>query len=274
MKEIEIYEQIGGGSSGIIYKGRLAGKMVAVKRMYGDPNELSHGVEIYSSLLPHPNIVPLLGVTPADQFTMIIYLEFADKSLYQFLHKEGMTPSLQESTKWAVQIAQGMQHIHQHGLAYCNLKSRKVLLFKKEDTIVKINYCNQAQPLEHTTNATQGVGTYRWMAPEVLGGKYNQRCDVFSYGMVLYEMFAYKVPFYNNTESMAAMKIHEGERPPIPPEAPLYIQQLMQSCWKQDPYDRPTFGEILQVGYSDTPIAYSIQYICAADCHTTLCIVC
>ena len=69
--------------------------------------------------------------------------------------------------------------------------------------------------------------------------------------MVLYEIFAQMIPFYDCNSYSAVEVIRNGKRPPIPPEAPLYIQQLTKSCWKHNPHDRPTFEEIIQVGYSD-----------------------
>lgn len=91
------------------------------------------------------------------------------------------------------------------------------------------------------------------MAPECddrANTKVNQRCDVFSYGMVLYEVFAHEVPFFGVDEAYVSSMIRDGKRPPIPPELPLHIKELMLSCCEHKPYDRPTFEEILQVCYA------------------------
>ena len=267
-------DDIIGHSGFTVFRGKMAGKVVAVKRMDCEKREIPHEVEIHSSLLPHPNIIPLLGVThTSDGFFVYICKELADKSLHQYLHKEKKKPSLQQSTNWAMQIARAMKHVHQHGVAHHDLKSASILLFEKED-ILKLSSFGCAQELERTTTMTWAIGTPRWMAPEFndrVDAKINQRCDVFSYGMVLYEIFAHEIPFSDLLAYEAMFAIHKGERPPIPPEAPLYIQQLMQSCWEHDPHDRPTFEQILQVGYSDT---CSIQYpVCVAYCHATVCFI-
>ena len=250
-------------SFGVVYRGKMAGKVVAVKMMNVSKNEIPREVEIQSSLPPHPNIIPFLGVTHSrDGFSAYICKELADKSLYQYLHIEKKKPSLQQSTNWAMQIARAMQHVHQHGVANRNLKSGSILLFEKED-ILKLSSFMCAQELEHTTTISVR-GTHRWMAPEFYinsDARVNKRCDVFSYGMVLYEIFAHEIPFSDHDLLEVVLAIREGKHPPIPPEAPLYIQQLMRSCWEHDPHDRPTFEQILQVSYSDTPMAYSIQYV-------------
>ena len=261
--DLKLENVIDQGSFGMVYRGKMARKVVAVRVMHCNKNAIPREVEIQSSLPPHPNIIPFLGVTHSpDGFSVYVCKELADKSLFQYLHREKKKPSLQQSTNWAMQIARAMQHVHQHGVVYRNLKSRSILLFEKED-ILKLSSFMCAQELEHTI--TMSVrGTHRWMAPEFFinsDARVNKRCDVFSYGMVLYEIFAHEIPFSDHDSLEVVLAIHEGKHPPIPPEAPLYIQQLMRSCWEHDPHDRPTFEQILQVGYSDTLMAYSIQYV-------------
>ena len=273
--DLKIEDVIGRSSFGTFYRGKMAGKVVAVKSMICDKNEIPYEVEIQSSLPPHPNFVPLFGVTHSpDGFSVYICKELADKSLWQYLHREKKTPSLQQSTNWAMQIARAMQHIHQHGVAYCNLKSVRILLFEKED-ILKLSSFMCARVLERTTTMSGPIGCPRWMAPECNNShpKINQRADVFSYGMILYEVFAHEIPFSDFDDPYeAASAILDGMRPPIPPEAPLYIQQLMRSCWEHDPHDRPEFEQILQVSHSWH--IYGLQYpVCVADCHATVCII-
>ena len=95
------------------------------------------------------------------------------------------------------------------------------------------------------------AGTYRWMAPEFndkATTKVNQLCDSFSYGMVLFELFAHEIPYRDIDEDVAvATAVREGKRPPIPPQLPLYIKKLMQQCWEHKAHARPTFERILQV---------------------------
>ena len=225
---------------------------MAVKKMDCDKNEIPREVMVQRHLPPHPNVLPLFGITHnQDGFSLYICMELADTSLYHYLHeeKEKKKPSVQQSTKWAIQIARGMHHIHQHKVAHRDLKSPNILLFQKAD-ITKICDFGEARSLEDTTTMTGGVGTYRWMAPELnksTNTKASQCCDVFSYGMILYEIYGHKVPFGDLNEVEAMQRICAEERPPIPPELPPHIEKLIQSCWKQKPDDRPTFGDILQV---------------------------
>jgi len=228
----------------------------AVKKMDCDQKEIPREVTVHCNLPPHPTVVPLLGITHSkDGFTIYICMELGDKSLHHYLHTEKKKPSLQQSTKWAMQIARGMDHIHEHGLVHCDLKSANVLLFEKED-VTKICDFGSAQPLDHTSTVSGTAGTYRWMAPEFSKTNAQQRSDVFSYGMILYEIFAQKIPFSDVSDQVAvASKIRDGVRPPIPSELPLYIKVLIQTCWEQEAHYRPTFKGILRVGLLSTQYA-------------------
>ena len=269
LEDIDLKERIGHGNASV-FKATMGGKAIAVKKMDCDTNEVPREVEMHYALPPHPNVLPLLGVVQ-DGLTIYICTELADKSLYHFLHTQKERPSLQQSIKWAMQIARGVHHLHQHGLAHRDLKSANVLLFENENT-TKLCDFGSARQLDRTATMTGMAGTYRWMAPELndkASTKVNQLCDVFSYGMILYEIFAQRVPFFDVADSaVVASSIRDGKRPSIPPELPLYIKGLIESCWKQKPDDRPTFEAILQVSSMEL-LQYCQQYILLYCCNNT-----
>ena len=250
--ELDLQDRIGHGQFSV-YKAKKGGEVIAVKERDCDKNEIPREVEVHSILPPHPNVLPLLGIAhSSDGFTLYICTPLADKSLYKYIHEEGMKLSLEQGTKWALQIAQGMHHIHQHGLAHRDLKSANVLLFEKDD-VLKVCDFGSARVLERTAVQTGMAGTYRWMAPEFNNKATmmaNKRCDVFSYGMVLYEMFAHELPFPDQDDRQVLHSIRDGARPPIPPELPYHVQKFMEMCWKHRPNHRPTFETILEVNLS------------------------
>ena len=250
INDFNLEDVIGRGQFSV-YRGTVGGKLMAVKKIDCHKNKIPQEVEVQSSIRPHPNVLPLLGVAHSnDGFTLYICMELADMSLHQYLHKgKNAKPSLQQSTKWAVQIARGIRHIHQQGLAHCDLKSANVLLFKKGDN-AKVCDFGSARILERTTTVTTMAGTYRWMAPEFNDkavARVNQLCDSFSYGMILFELYAHEIPYSDMDDVTVAYSVRDGRRPPIPPDLPLHIKNLMQSCWEHTPRERPTFENILQV---------------------------
>ena len=252
LNDIELEERIGRGNFSV-FRATMGGKAMAVKKMDCDKNQIPREVIVQSDLPSHPNVLPLLGIThSSDGFSIYICMPLADKSLYQCLHTDEKKPSLQQSTKWAMQIARGMHHIHQHGLAHRDLKSANVLLLEKEG-LTKICDFGSARPLGRTTTVTGMTGTYRWMAPEFndkASTKVNQRCDVFSFAMVLFEIFAHELPFSDLKDGEVLPRINDGKRPAIPPELPSYIQRLIPTCWEHKAHDRPTFEKILQVRHT------------------------
>ena len=249
METIELNNLIGRGQS-CVYQGIKDGQEIAVKKMNCDKGKVPEEVEVQQSLSSHPNILPLLGVAHSkDMFSVYVCMERADMSLHQYLYREKRKPSPQLSLDWALQIARGIHHIHQHGLAHRDLKSANVLLSEKEN-IIKICDFGSAKALEVTATKTCETGTYRWMAPEFIDNsitKINQRCDMFSYGMILYELFVHELPFPESNEIEVAIFIRDKKRPSIPSKLPKYLKNLMTQCWKHNAYDRPTSGDILNV---------------------------
>ena len=244
------FEEIISRGKFVVLKARMAGKVMAVKRMDCDKMKIPEEVEIHNALPPHPHIIRLWGVAHSnDGFSINICMELADTSLYHYLHKEKKEPSLEKGTKWAKQIAMGMDYLHRNGLAHLDLKSPNVLLFEKED-ILKLCDFGEARVFEGTVTMTGFTGTYRWMAPEFNDKKrrINQRCDVFSYGMTLFEIFAHQIPFSNIENAPDVLPlIQNGNRPLIPSKVPTHIKDLTESCWKDNPHDRPTSERILQI---------------------------
>ena len=252
--DIILEERIGRGTFSV-FKAKVEGNTVAVKIIDCNKNQIPQEVEVYNQIFHLNFFQNLLEIShiahSKDGFSIYICMELADKSLYQYLHDEEKKPSLQTSIKWAIQIAMGMHHLHQHGLAHRNLKSTNVLLFENKD-VLKVCDIGSAHPPEKTGTLSEMAGSYRWMAPEFhkrADTKKSQCCDIFSYGMILYEIFAHKIPFSNIHKDVDVVtSIRDGKRPFLPRELPLGAKKLVQSCWKQEPHDRPTFTQILEVG--------------------------
>ncbi|XP_010245293.2 PREDICTED: serine/threonine-protein kinase STY46-like [Nelumbo nucifera] len=93
---------------------------------------------------------------------------------------------------------------------------------------------------------TAETGTYRWMAPEVINHQpYDQKADVFSFSIVLWELTTGKVPYETMTPLQAALGVRQGLRPALPEKTHPKPLDLMQRCWEAVPSKRPSFSEIV-----------------------------
>ena len=228
------------------------GEVVAVKkcRVAGTRENpvIPREVQIISSVPEHPNIISFYAVA-VNYPDMFIVTEFAEKgSLFNYLHKEKQVPTVDQSLAWALEVAQGMEHLHNHDIIHRDLKSANVLL--SSAMAAKVCDFGTARNLSHTTMQSAVAGTARWMAPEVMEAvesNINKQCDSFSYGMVVYELLVHKVP-YDDTpgDTVAGMKILQGERPQIPPTIPEFLNSLLTMCWEADSHKRPTFQDIVR----------------------------
>ena len=235
-----------------MWKGTWKGKEVAIKKcLRPDPTD----VEILQQLDPHPNIIALYGfVVDVKSMSCSIVTELIKGgSMFDFLHKQKKTPSDEHKASWMKDIAEGMLFLHGKGLAHRDLKSGNILLDGNNLMTAKLCDFGTARELDHTTEQSAITGTYRWMAPEVIkdnNAPINQKCDVFSYSMVLCEIVMQELPFSYVNDKLAMLELLNQKRPALPSsdaECPPYLRRLITACWAEDPHKRPSFQEICQI---------------------------
>ena len=247
--QLHIGKELGRGGFGVVFEGRwkeYGGMNVAIKKAQSSEN-LDREIKIWGSLPRHQNIITLFGAASTELDTYLVIELATNGSLHKFLHKRKNIPSIDQSLTWASQVASAMKHLHDHDVIHRDLKSDNVLLSDK--WVTKICDFGTARELTHATTTKQ-AGTRRWMSPEVMQAteaKINKKCDLFSYGMILFELFAHEIPYADIHDEVEVVKqVCEGKRPPIPPTLPLYLHNVLQSCWEDDPSKRPIFDEIIK----------------------------
>ena len=245
-------KKLGSGGFGDVYEGywkKGGGMTVAVKvtRSSGLGTN-SPEIKVLCDLPHHRNIITLIGVIPT-KFTLYIVTEIAlNGSLFDYLHVKKETPSDSQSLAWASDVAHGMKHLHDHNIIHRDLKSANVLLTSA--WVAKLCDFGTARKLMHSTTTTEQAGTFCWMSPEIMRaveGRINKKCDLFSYGMILFELFAHKIPYADLDRIEISQSVTSGVRPPIPPNLPPYLHDLLRRCWEDDPHLRPTFNDFVDI---------------------------
>ncbi|GAV87198.1 Pkinase_Tyr domain-containing protein [Cephalotus follicularis] len=198
--------------------------------------------------LKHPNIITFVAACKKPPVFCIITEYLAGGSLKKYLHQqEPHSVPLNLVLKLALDIARGMQYLHSQGVLHRDLKSENLLL--GEDMCVKVADFG-ISCLESQCGSAKGfTGTYRWMAPEMIKEKHHtKKVDVYSFGIVLWELITALTPFENMTPEQAAFAVSQrNARPPLPPTCPMAFSRLINRCWSSDPNERPPFNEIVSI---------------------------
>ena len=242
--------RLGKGGYGCVYEGKWkkGGEMIVAIKVTrsNDLSVIPQEIKVWMSLPHHRNITKLIGVASANFNTYIVTELAVNGSLFDYLHIDKNTPSLDQSLAWASDVAHGMKHLHDNNVIHRDLKSANVLL--TSGWVAKLCDFGTARELTHTTT-TEYAGTYRWMSPEITRkaiARINKKCDLFSYGMILFELFAHEIPYADLDDKIdVLLSVTSGKRPPIPPTLPPFLHDLLRSCWEEDPYLRPTFDDFV-----------------------------
>lgn len=213
------------------------------------------------SVVRHPNLVLYMGACGDPVTPLCIVCElFTGGSLYDYLHvADDFRPSVMMAIQFALSIARGMFYLHssQPSILHRDLKSRNILLSGRKGVngdphvvICDFGLCQLFGEDGHGHGAPVGMGTASYMSPNVINGeKYEASDDVYSYGVLLYEIFTGCVP-YNGMRAMQVM-FHvstRGARPTCKHDVqiPGVIRDVIEDCWAEDRKKRPSFDAIIE----------------------------
>ncbi|XP_071057955.1 mitogen-activated protein kinase kinase kinase 7 isoform X2 [Pseudochaenichthys georgianus] len=271
-EDIEVEEVVGRGAFGVVCRAKWKGKDVAIKTIESESERKAFIVELRQlSRVNHPNIVKLYG---SCNNPVCLVMEYAEGgSLYNVLHGAEPLPyyTASHAMSWCFQCSQGVAYLHgmkPKALIHRDLKPPNLLLVAG-GTVLKI--CDFGTACDIQTHMTNNKGSAAWMAPEVFeGNNYSEKCDVFSWGIILWEVITRRKPFdeIGGPAFRIMWAVHNGTRPPLIKNVPKPLESLMTRCWSKDPSQRPSMEEIVKImthlmkyfpGY-DEPLQYPYQY--------------
>jgi serine/threonine protein kinase len=193
----------------------------------------------------HKHIVQLIGASTSPPKLCIVTEFMRRGSLLDYLHRHHpLRQGVQ--IKLALDVARGMDYLHRCNIIHRDLKAANLLMNEHDDC--KVADFGVARVVDSAAVMTAETGTYRWMAPEVVSHqRYDGKCDVFSFGVLLWEIVTGgAVPYAGFTPLQAAVGVvQKGLRPTVPEGTHPGLARIMARCWDANPSMRPDFGAII-----------------------------
>ncbi|XP_012286395.1 tyrosine-protein kinase Fer isoform X1 [Orussus abietinus] len=252
--DVILLDKIGRGNFGDVYKAQLktCKTDVAVKTCKVTlPDEQKKKFLQEGRILKqydHPNIVKLIGICVQKQPIMIVMELVPGGSLLTYLRKNSSTIIQREQLRMCKDAAAGMRYLESKYCIHRDLAARNCLV--GFDCIVKISdFGMSREEEEYIVSDGMKQIPIKWTAPEALNfGKYTSLCDVWSYGVLIWEIFSKGGnPYSGMSNSHAREKIDSGYRMPAPDGTPDEMYRLMLRCWEYEPEKRPHFDQIYTV---------------------------
>ncbi|XP_068685582.1 fibroblast growth factor receptor 3-like isoform X1 [Montipora foliosa] len=250
------------GLRGMPQKTLVAVKMTKAGAPESDKKDLLSELEVMKTLKPHPHVIKLIGcVTQSEPLLVLIeYVPFGDllgylrksRGLHDTYYKDpDIKPQTsltsQQLMKFAWQIADGMKYLSSRSIIHRDLAARNVLVGERETC--KVTDFGMARDVRQENiyeRKTKGRLPVKWTAYEALMfGTYTTKSDVWSFGVLLYEIFTIGgSPYPRMDGRKVANLLQEGYRMPKPQHVDNELYKIMISCWLEDSNARPTFLDL------------------------------
>jgi len=244
----EILEKLGEGGMGVVYKARdtRLDRIVAVKflpqHLTGTEEERARFVQEAkaAATLNHPNVCTIYGIEEHDG-QQFIEMEFVEGSTLRTRIGSSGLP-VQDATAFATQIGEALREAHARGIVHRDVKSENIMVTARGQIKVMDFGLAKLKGTSRLTKTSSTIGTLAYMAPEQIQGEaVDARSDIFSFGVVLFELLTGRLPFRGEHEAAVMYSILNEEpasvaavRPEVDPE----LERIIQRALEKDPEDR------------------------------------
>ncbi|KAI3471857.1 hypothetical protein Pfo_028510 [Paulownia fortunei] len=262
--DLVLKERIGAGSFGTVHRAEWNGCDVAVKILMEQDFHAERFKEFLREVaimkrLRHPNIVLFMGAVTEPPNLSIVTEYLSRGSLYRLLHKPGAKETMDERRRLSmaydvvciqILLQRGMNYLHKHNppIVHRDLKSPNLLVDRKYT--VKVSDFGLSRLKANTfLSSKSAAGTPEWMAPEVLRDEpSNEKSDLYSFGVILWELATLQQPWGNlNPHRLVVAAVgFKGKRLEIPRDMNPHVAAIIEACWANEPWKRPSFSSIME----------------------------
>ncbi|KAM0891029.1 hypothetical protein ACQ4PT_026698 [Festuca glaucescens] len=253
--ELDLKERVGAGSFGTVYRADWHGSDVAVKVLTDQDvgeaqlKEFLREISIMKRVR-HPNVVLFMGAVTKCPHLSIVTEYLPRGSLFRLISKaaSGEMLDLRRRLRMALDVAKGINYLHclNPPIVHWDLKTPNMLVDKNWS--VKVGDFGLSRFKATTFISSKSVaGIPEWMAPEFLRGEpSNEKCDVYSFGVILWELLTMQQPWSGlGPAQVVGAVAFQNRRLPIPQDTIPELAALVESCWTDDPRQRPPFSSIV-----------------------------
>lgn len=244
----EILEVLGTGGMAVVYMARChrLNRLVAIKILkdeFAGDEEFRRRFRAEGeavAMLSHPNIVQVYDVSTSDSANFIVMELIDGISMKQYMEKKGIL-NWKETLHFAMQIAKGLEHAHSRGIVHRDIKPHNVMVLKNGS--VKVMDFGIARVMNKSNTLTkEALGSVHYISPEqAKGGHTDNRADLYSLGVVMYEMMAGRPPYDGESAvSVAIQHINGGAPRPstLNPNIPVGMEQIIMKAMALELRDR------------------------------------
>lgn len=262
------------GNRGTFKEIQWLGESFALKHLFWDIDQRNLSQISQDLALSHPNIMHVFcGFTDDERKECFLVMELMSRDLSSYIKeicgpKKRFPFSLPVAVDLMLQIARGMEYLHSNNIYHGELNPSKILVKPRNISsdgylhakVSGLGLSSVNNSLKQRTQPNQnGQLPFIWYAPEVLAeqeqsgnadqSKYTEKADVYSFGMICFQLLTGKVPFEDAhlQGDKMSRNIRAGERPLFPFYAPKHLTNLTKKCWNNDPSQRPSFSSICRI---------------------------
>jgi WD40 repeat protein len=238
-----LVSKIGRGAFGVVWLAERRSSIATTRFALKLPRDEDIDLEafkqeatIWLQASGHPNVVPMIEADIYDEQLVIVSEYVPDGSLAGWLRQHsGRAPSIETASELIDGVLAGLAHLHGRGIIHRDLKPDNILLQHETPRLADFGIARLLKSGSYSSNVS---GTFAYMAPEAFDGKRNEQTDVWSAGVIFYQMLAGRLPYDQTDTPSLVAAIMMNEPPPLPESVPEVLRLLVMKALEREPERR------------------------------------